>query len=497
MKFKVKDMDVATGGPLVAVMNENDALMLDLHLSDRIKLKKGRKEAIAVVDFAESEKAVPSGSIGLFEEVLSGLGAEEGDEASISIEGKPPSVGYIRKKLDGKELNYREIKRIIDDTVSNAVTTIELTYYVAANYTKGMSMREIVNLTKAMIYTGDMLKLGRKTIIDKHCIGGVAGNRTTMIIVPILAAAGLIVPKTSSRSITSPAGTADTMEVLANVSLALPDIKKVVEKTGACMVWGGAVDLAPADDTIINVEHPLSIDSEGQLLASIMAKKGSVSATHVIIDIPVGKDAKIGTRKDARHLKRQFEKVAKELGMRVKVIITDGSQPVGNGIGPALEARDVLWVLKGNKRAPEDLREKSLDMAGRVLEMTGRAGREKGYGKARETLDSGEAYRKFVEIIKSQGARALDERKIRLGKQRLRVKAKKSGRVKHISNTSIARIARLAGCPNDKGAGVMLWKKKGEMVKKGDVIYTVFAESRYKMRYVREFLDEIDGFIVQ
>ncbi|MBU0535823.1 MAG: thymidine phosphorylase, partial [Nanoarchaeota archaeon] len=284
MKFRIKDMDVATGGTLVAVMNEADALMLDLHVSDRIRLKKGKREAIVVVDFAESTKAVPVGKLGLFEEVLDKLNAKDNDEVRIFIEGKPKSLRFIKKKLNGHELSYNEIKSIIDDIVSNAITTIELTYYVAANYMRGMSMKETVALTKAMIDSGDRLDFNNGMIVDKHCIGGVAGNRTTMVVVPILVAAGLKVPKTSSRSITSPAVTADTMEVLTDVSLSISQIYKVVKKTGGCMVWGGAVDLAPADDTIINVEHPLSIDAEGQLLASIMAKKGSVSATHVIID---------------------------------------------------------------------------------------------------------------------------------------------------------------------------------------------------------------------
>ena len=496
MKFVVKDMDVATGGPLIVVMNENDALMLDLHLSDRIRLRKGKKSAIVVVDFAETGKAVPQGRIGLFEEVLSKLHARNNDVVSISLEKKPLSLRYIKKKLDGKELNYQEIKRIIDDTVSNAITTIELTYYVAANYMRGMSMKEIVALTKAMINSGETLKIKNKHIIDKHCIGGVAGNRTTMVIVPILVAAGLTVPKTSSRSITSPAGTADTMEVLTNVSLSMSQIKKVVKKTGGCMVWGGAVDLAPADDTIINVEHPLSIDAEGQLLASIMAKKGSVSASHVIIDIPVGKDAKIDSMKEAKHLKKQFERVAKELKMNTRVIITDGSQPVGNGIGPALEARDVLWLLKGDKRGPTDLCEKSLLMAGIVLEMTGKAGKGHGYAMAKEILCSGKAYRKFIEILEAQGAKIIDEREIRLGRYKLKVFARKNGRVRHISNRAIARISRLAGCPKDKGAGIMLWKKKGDKVMKGEKMFTIFAESRQKLNYVKEFLEEIDGFVV-
>lgn len=489
-------MDVATGGPLVAVLNQKDANILDLHLSDRIRIKKGKKQAIAVVDFAESSKAVPRGKIGLFEEVLHKLNVKNNDKVKISLEEKPMSLAYIKKKLNGKELNYREIKSIIDDTVSNLVTQVELTYYVAGNYVNGMSLKETVALTKAMIYTGDMLKLKKKHVIDKHCIGGVCGNRTTPIVVPILIAAGLTVPKTSSRSITSPSGTADTMEVLTNVSLSMKQIKKVVNKIGGCMVWGGAVDLAPADDTIINVEHPLSIDAEGQLLASIMAKKGSVSATHVIIDIPVGKDSKMGSRKKAHRLKRGFEKIAKELNMKVKVIITDGSQPVGNGMGPALEAIDIIKVLKNKPDAPQDLRRKSLNMAGIVLEMTGKVKKGHGHRMAEDLVDSGMAYKKFMQIVKAQGAKITNERKIKPGKFKFTVKSKRNGKVRHISNKAMAKIARVAGSPNDNGAGIYLYKKRGDKVKKGEKLFTIYAHNKQKLKFALDFLKKIDGFVV-
>src|SRR3989344_5590909 len=496
MKLIIKDMDIATGITLVAIMNRKDAALLDLHLADRIMIRKGSREIVAVVDFAETAKTIPQGTLGLFEEVLANLHAKSGDEVSIHPVQKPESLLYIKKKMDGGILSYHEIKSIIDDVVNNKITTVELTYYVAANYMKGMDFKEVVHLTRAMINSGNKLEFGNRIVVDKHCIGGVCGNRTTPIIVPILAVAGLTVPKTSSRSITSPAGTADTLEVLCNVVLEMKDIVRVVDKTGACLVWGGAVHLAPADDSIINVEHPLSIDAEGQLLASIMAKKGSVSATHVIIDIPVGYGTKVTSQKRAKHLAKEFSKLGKELGMVIDVVITDGSEPIGNGIGPALEARDILRILKNDHRAPKDLRIKSLALASVLLEMTGKAGKGHGYAMAKEILCSGKAYRKFIEILEAQGAKIIDEREIRLGRYKLKVFARKNGRVRHISNRAIARISRLAGCPKDKGAGIMLWKKKGDKVMKGEKMLTIFAESRQKLNYVKEFLEEIDGFVV-
>jgi putative thymidine phosphorylase len=492
MKLVVKDMDIATGGILIATLNKGDAEKLDLHNEDRIRVRKGRRAAIAVVDTAESEKAVPVGQIGLFEESLDKLGARDRDIVDIELEKKPESLKLIKKKLEGRELSPSEILEIVKDIVNNELTAIETTYFISASYTHGLSERETIALTRAMIETGDVLKLDRHPVFDKHCIGGVAGNRTTMIIVPILAAAGLTIPKTSSRSITSPAGTADTMEVLAEVSLPLKKIKKIVEETNGCIAWGGAVNLAPADDKIIKVENPLSIDSEGNLLASILAKKGSVSSTHVLIDIPVGKGAKVQTRKEALHLKREFEKIGRGLGMRIKTVITDGSQPIGNGIGPLLEARDVLLVLMNSPSAPQDLRKKCIMLAEEMLAMAGKSRK-----LATEMLNSGKAYEKMVEIIKAQGEKCILPALLKPAKYKYNLMAQKSGRIVHIDNASISKIARIAGAPADKGAGIYLYRHRNERVAKGEKIFTVYAESRQKLGFAVDMMKEIDGVVIK
>ncbi len=492
MKLVVKDMDIATGGILIAILNEVDAEKFDLHHEDRIRVKKGSRETVAVVDIAESEKAVPIGKVGLFEESLDALRAVDKDIVDIKMEKKPESVKFIKKKLEGKELTSPEILTIVEDIVKNKLTAIETTYFISASYTKGLSEKETIALTKAMIETGDVLKLERYPIFDKHCIGGVAGNRTTMVVVPILAAAGLTIPKTSSRSITSPAGTADTMEVLADVSLPLSKIKKIVEKTNGCIVWGGAVNLAPADDKIIKVENPLSIDSEGNLLASILAKKGSVSSTHVLIDIPIGRGAKIRSKKEALHLKREFEKIGKGLGMKIRTVITDGSQPIGNGIGPVLEAKDVLLVLMNSPSAPQDLRKKCLRLAEEMLVMAGKSRKI-----ASEMLDSGKAYEKMVEIIKAQGEKCILPALLKPGKCKYDFTAAKAGRISRIDNISISKIARIAGAPIDKGAGIYLYKHKDDRVAKGEKIFTIYAENQQKLKFAVEILKEIDGIDVK
>ena len=498
MKFKVQDVDITTGGTLVAIMNRKDAAVLDLHTGDRLRITRGRKSTVAVLDLAESGKAVKKGYIGLMEEVLKKVSARQGSVVSIALEEKPKSLALIKNKLDGRSLSKDDLDLIIQDIVNNKLTSVEITYFVAGSYVRGLSMDETVALTKAMINTGQKLKVDRYPVVDKHCIGGVAGNRTTMLVVPILVAAGYCVPKTSSRSITSPAGTADTMEVLCDVDLSMDKIKNVVHKVGGCIAWGGAVTLAPADDKIITVEHPLSIDAEGQLLASILAKKGSVSATHVLIDIPVGKGAKVQRIDRAKHLKNQFIKVGKKLNMKIRVVITDGSQPVGNGIGPALEARDVMWALGNYPEAPVDLVHKSLLLASEIMRtypLSGWKARH-GFRYAKYLLESGKAWDAMKSIMDAQGSKLKDPCKIKLGKFRFDFKANKKGKITHIDNISISRIARVAGAPFDKGAGIYLYHHVGDTVNKGDRLFTIFAENKQKLSYAKDYLKQYDGVVI-
>jgi len=492
MKFKVHDMDLATGGSLVAALRKHDARHLDAHSGDRLLIRYGKKEAVCILDIAESRKELNEGDIGLFEEVLSRLGVKHGSSVEVKYTGKPESVSHIRDKLFGKTLSYEDVYHIIDDITNDRLTQVEKAYFVSAYFAHGFTLNEIVNLTKAMVLTGNKLHFGKLTL-DKHCIGGVPGNRTTMVVIPIIAAAGFTIPKTSSRAITSPAGTADTMECLAQVELPYQKILQVVKRYGACIVHGGSMNLAPADDKIIEVEYPLSIDAEGQLLASVLAKKYSVSASHVLIDIPMGKSCKAKNEEEALHLKKRFEEVGKVLGMNVKVVITDGSHPIGYGIGPLFEADDVMAVLSNDPRAPQDLKNKAIFMARTLLEMTGKYKKGQGEKAAKEILESGKAWDRMNKIIEAQGK----QKKIFPGKFTYSVLASKSGLVKEVDNEIIAKIARISGNPEDKGAGIILANNVGSKVKKGEVLYTVYAHSSTKLDLAKEVIRQGTGYVLK
>lgn len=493
MKLRVKYLDISSGGSLLVILNKLDAAKMDLHSLDRVKVSKNDTVETVTVHIGENSHVVQEGTIGIYHEVEKSLGVREGDMVSISLARKPLSLEYIRKKLDGQKLGKREIDQIVWDITHNKLSDIELTYFVAACYTNTMSMEETVLLTKAIASNGAILKFKSKIVLDKHCIGGIPGNRTTMILVPLMAAAGYTIPKTSSRSITSPAGTADTMETLACVSFSIPDMQKIVAKTNGCIVWGGALNLAPADDKIIHVEKPLEIDAESQLLASIMAKKYSVSSTHILIDIPLGNDAKVKTPSEAAHLKRHFEQIGKKLGKKIKVVLTDGSQPIGNGIGPSLEARDVLWVLKRDPKRPLDLEKKCISMAAEMFSMIGV---KNGKQKALDLLNSGAAYTKMEEIIATQFGKKLTPEELPIGKFMFEKQAEKTGTVRDIDNIIISRIARIAGAPVNKGSGLFLHKHIGDKVKRGDILFTIYSESREKLEYAVDIVKGHRSYLV-
>jgi len=330
----------------------------------------------------------------------------------------------------------------------------------------------VLALTRAMAQAGTQLKWNAPVVVDKHCIGGIPGNRTSMILVPIVAAHGLPIPKTSSRAITSPAGTADTMEVLARVNVGAEEMQAIVAACNGCIVWGGHVNLSPADDILISVERPLSLDTREQMVASIMSKKLAAGSTHLLIDIPVGPTAKVTNGVESMRLRKLFEFVGDRFGIAVEVITTDGRQPIGNGIGPVLEAQDVMAVLANDPSAPTDLREKSLRLAGHLLEYDPKLRGGAGYARARDLLDSGAALKQMQKIIEAQGPS--DCRKDLAGLA-FDVKADRDGIVAAIDCLRLNRLARTAGAPIDKGAGIRLFKKIGDRVEQGEPLYRVFA----------------------
>ncbi len=476
MKFRVKLIPVRMERAS-AILSQEDAQELGLLVGDRIKLTFGKKSIIADVQIATG--MIEKGEVGIPKNVVDTLEIGEGGEVEAYPVAKPPSVEYIRKKMDGLKLKKEEIYSIVNDIVNDALNEIELSAFVLSNYFHGMDMDEIEWMTKAMIETGETVTFERGTIVDKHSIGGVPGNKISLLIVPIVAASGLYIPKTASRAITSASGTADTMEVLANVCLSVDEIKEITERVGGVIAWGGATNIAPADDKIIRVEYPLSIDPHAQLLASVMAKKGAIGAQYVVIDIPVGRGAKVPDVDRGRELANDFVMLGRRLGLNVTCAITYGSQPVGKAVGPALEAKEALKALEEGK-APRSLIEKALGIAGTLLEMAGIA--TDGVEYAKNVLESGKALEKFREIVEAQGGEPnVSSESVVVGDKTYDVVSPIDGAVSRVDNKRVVKVARAAGAPKDKGAGIVLHKKGGQHVKKGDKLFTIYAEKEWKL----------------
>lgn len=445
----------------------------------------------AVLNVVDDEDIVSPDELGLAEQAFIQLDMEEEHLVCVEHAELPESMDAVRRKINGERLNLADFQYITEDIIDNRYSRMEMAAFLVACAQSGLDREETLYLTQAMTASGKSMRWQESIVADKHCIGGIPGNRTTMIIVPIVAAHGLLIPKTSSRAITSPAGTADTMSVLAEVNLSPEKMHAVVKKTRACLAWGGRAKLAPADDILISVERPLGIDSEGQMLASILSKKLAAGATHLLIDIPVGPTAKVRHMNQALHLRKMFEYLGDRIGIHLEVVITDGSQPIGNGIGPALEARDVMQVLENQVDAPADLKQKALRLAGRILEFDPDVRGGQGYAIARDILEDGRALNKMKEIIQEQG-----NMKATFGTAKLSIdiKADDKGVVTSIDNFQLAKIASRAGAPMDKLAGVDLKKKLADKVKKGDVLYRIYAEFPADFKFAQTLAAENNGY---
>ena len=449
----------------------------------RVQIHSSRRTIIATVHQVTSD-ILSSGEAGLSRAAWDALDLEDGDEISFSHPAYLESFHIVRSKIFGKRLDDRDMMKIMADLVKGRFSDTEISAFVTACAAQDLNHSERTALTAAMVNVGEKLDWGKTPIVDKHCIGGIPNNRTTPIVVSIVAANGLFMPKTSSRAITSPAGTADTMETLTTVELSLPVLRKVVEDEGGCLAWGGAIKLSPTDDMLIRIERALDIDSDGQLVASVLSKKIAAGASHLILDIPYGPSAKVRSLAKAQSLRDSLTEVSDAFDLKTRTVLCEVFEPVGRGIGPALEARDVLSVLNVTSDAPNDLRQRAINLAGALLEMAGKTSHSKGQDLAAQTLDSGKAWRKFVAICDAQGG--LREPPIAAFIETF--PAPKAGRVIHLNNRKLAQTAKLLGAPDAKAAGILMKVKLHEVVLSGQPLFELHAETPGELEYAKSYI---------
>jgi len=456
----------------------------------RVIVHHGEKMIIATLNVVHSELLLDN-EAGLSDIGFERLDVQEGDLIAISHLRPIESLSDVRAKIYHNKINEKAYHEIVSDITDGLYSSIEISAFLAGCAGDNMDLEEITWLTKAMISTGIKLKWDKRIVMDKHCVGGLPGNRTTPIIVAIIAAAGLTIPKTSSRAITSPAGTADTMETITPVNLSIEKIKEVVSKESGCFAWGRLSKLSPADDILIAVERALDIDSSGQMIASVLSKKSAVGSTHVVIEIPFGETAKVRTHHEALKLQYYFKAVGNAIKLNVEVLITDGSQPVGRGIGPALEAMDVLSVLRNQVGAPIDLKEKALMLSGALLELSSKVEKGRGIAEARKILESGKAYAKFEKICLAQGGITEPT----FAKYKIEIKSDSNGIVTAIDNRKLAKIAKLAGAPHYPSAGIYFSSPIGTKVQVGQILFTIYSESEGELQYAEDYFKLVSPII--
>ncbi len=492
---KTKIIDIHEGENLEVLINEQDAREEGITSMDKVSLVYDNKEF--VFDVSLSSHLIQRGEVGIFEDIREKYKMKSGQFVTVSFtKNSSESLDALKKWLNGKRLNKQEILAIMKDISNNRFTDILTTYFSAMGFFLPSKDEDLYRMAEAMAKTGEMLHFPG-VVADKHCMWGVPGNETTMIMIPLLTSLGIKMPKTFSKAITTPAATGECVSVLMDISFSKKEIEALVKKNNCCLVRGGGLDLAPADEKLIKVAYPLSMQSYSRTIVSIMAKKYAMGINHSLIDIPVWPSAKVPDMKTANMLKKKYEYVGKKLGMKVHVEITPALQPIGSGVGAVLQVREVLRVLQQHTKRPMDLEKKAVYLASKIIELVGMAKGKDAEKLAYGQLISGKARAMMEKIISAQhGDPHVKSEGLKLAKIAKEIVAEKTGKVKEIDMKVVNVAARTLGSPLDLQAGLYLHKKLGDTVKKGEVIYTMYANDESKIRLTKEFLDDKKMYVI-
>lgn len=490
--FQIRPVPIDTWNDKIAYIPINSAVVdPDQYLGpSRVDIFAPGASTRARVHVISDPQLLGPKQIGLSRVAFQALGLPEGAHVRIRHTPSPQSVSALRSKIGGNELSEAQYHMLIRDIVEDRYADREIAAFLTSA-TRSLSDAEVLALTRVRLAFAQRLTWEEPIVVDKHSMGGIPGSRITMILVPIIAAHGLAIPKTSSRAITSAAGTADVMEAAARVDLSVEDVRRVVRHARGCIAWNGRLNHSAVDDVMNAITRPLGIDSNRWSIASILSKKVAAGATHVAIDLPYGSQAKLKTREEADEIGRLFEAIGRELGLTVAAFSTDGAQPIGDGIGPALELRDVRRVLSNDPLPPRDLRDKALFFATRILAWDPAIGPQNARSRAVGLLESGAALAAFERIIDVQGRR---DQPVEPGRFARPVAASRSGTVMGINGAVVSGIARRAGAPMDKSAGIDILVRKGAAVRAGDPLYLVHASSEADLQVAVAMATDDSGY---
>jgi len=455
----------------------------------KIEIHGGIQPVYAFLQIVDDENVVKPNEIALNNEAFRQISLPEGANVTITLSPPAPSLSYVKKKINGNILSSSEYRAIIKDIGSRRYSNTDIASFLVASGSF-MSATEVLAMTEALVSEHALTWDDENIVVDQHCLGGVPGNKTDIVVMAIVAAYGLPMPKTASRSLTSCAGVADTFGVVANVELEDKQFQRLVKENRAALAYYNALSISDVNKLVFSIERQLGIVKQEHVVASMLAMKKSAGVTHLLVDIPVGPNSRIKSTNEAMRLRKLIEYIGDMSQMAVDVVITDGSEPVGYGVGPVLEARDVVRVLNNKPDAPEDLKEKSLFLAGKILEFDPKLRGGQGYAVAKELLQSGAALATFNRIAAAQGRQSAQQ----MGHLSRDIVASTSGVVESIDNSRIIKIGVWAGAGQHEGAGVDLFKKVGDTVREGDPLYRIYSCASADFALANSIVDGDNGY---
>ncbi len=455
----------------------------------KVEIHGGAVPVFAFLEIVEDDSIVKTNEIGLNNEAFSKVNLPEGANVTISMAGPPTSSGALQRKISGNVLSSNEYSMVMKDIVAGRYSNMDIASFLVASGSF-MTSSEVLSLTESLVGDEIIRWDEENIVVDHHCLGGVPGNKTDIIITAIVSAYGLPMPKTAARSLTSCAGVADTFSVLANVDMTESKLKKMIKECRGAIVDYNSLPIASASKIVSAVEKALGITQQQHIVSSVLAIKLAAGVTHMVLDIPVGPSSRIKTTNEAMRIRKMVEYIGDMLSLEIDAVITDGSEPVGNGVGAILEARDVMKILRHKEDAPQDLLEKSLFLAGRILEFDPKLRGGQGYHVAKEILTSGRALESLNRIIYAQGKAP----QAQLGHLTRDIVSSRAGIVESIDNYQINKIGVMAGASQYPGAGLDLLKKVGDLVEPGETIYRIHSLTSNDFAHANSLADANSGY---
>jgi pyrimidine-nucleoside phosphorylase/thymidine phosphorylase len=411
------------------------------------------------------------------------------------------AIDVIRKKRDGIELSHSDIEGLVSAYTKGDIPDYQVSAWLMTVVWKGMTGAETAALTDAMLHSGGVLDFSSLPFkkVDKHSTGGV-GDKTSLVLAPLVAAAGVAVPMISGRGLGHTGGTLDKLEAIPgfNVNLSVTEFRRVLEVCGCAMI-GQTAEIAPADRKLYALRDVTgTVESPYLICASIMSKKLAEGIDALVLDVKTGSGAFMKSEEDAVYLAELMVETGERMGKQVIALITDMDQPLGNMIGNALEVVEVIDVLRG--RGPEDLRELCLETAGWMLHLGGVvANVAEGKKRSAQLISSGAALEKFRQMVELQGGdpRILEDvTRLPQARHTQQVTSAKSGYLSSIQCEQIGTASVILGGGRerkedsvDPSVGIVLQKKVGDRVDVGEAIATIHYNAEEKAMRARQLIE--------